>query len=173
MEKPNDRYVFIRNTKFIFKTNFAGNPDNDKFGSRTRKGNIIIPDEAMARELAEEGFNVRTTTPKEGEEEGFMPKNFVSIILNFDSDVAKSRPPHVYMVSGDNDPRELFEDTVGEIDNTYVLNVNVTLEKSYSKRYDRWLLYIKTMYVEQDMEDDPFASIYAKRGIGNMPEDDI
>lgn len=166
-----ERKVIVSDTKFIFRTNFAGDPSKDEtYHSSTRKGNIIIPQE-IADILAEEGFNVKMTTPKEGEEQGFIPKYFVSAILNFDSEVAKERPPKVYLVSGDNPPRELDADSVRAIDNVYVTNVNVTLEKAHSNKYNKNLLYIRTMYVEQDVDDDPFASRYSTKQQPAGPED--
>ena len=152
------RIVVVEDTKFIFKTNFEGNPDNDtKYHSKTRKGNILIPAD-LAKELADDGYNVKVTRPKEGEEEGFIPKYFVSITLNYDSELAQDRPPKVYLVSGNAKPRLLDRDTVKIIDNIYVTNVNVTLEKTYLKSYDRKVLYIRTMYVQQDVDDDPWAA---------------
>jgi hypothetical protein len=165
-----DKIVVIENTKFIFRTNFAGDPEKDeKYHSSTRRGNLIIPDENMARSLAEEGFSVKATNPRPGEEEGFIPKFFVPVVLNYDSDLAKERPPKVYLVSGNNEPVLLDGDTAGRIDDAYVLNVNATLEKVHSKRYDKNILYIRVMYVEQDIDDDPFASRYTKNTIG-QPE---
>lgn len=167
------KLVRIDNTKFIFRTNFSGDPANDpKYGSTTRKGNIIIPDEKLAMELMEEGFNIRMTKPKDGEEEGFIPRYYTTIIINFKSEISQERPPKIYLVSGDNEPRRLDEETVGAIDHVYVTNVNVTLEKSYSKRYDRHLLYVRVMYVEQDVDDDPYASVYEQRRAGKSIESD-
>lgn len=171
--RNNNRTLILENTKFIFATNFAGKPD-DKYGSTTRYGNVFISKE-MADELSEEGFSVRTTTPREGEEEGFVPRYFTKIILNYNSDIAKDRPPKVCLVSGSNPPRELDAETVGIIDNTYVTNVNATVEKTYLKKYDKHVLYIRTMYVEQDVEDDPFASRYSqvKQAAGPVDEEPL
>lgn len=169
------RLVRIDDTKFIFRTNFSGDPENDpKYGSTTRKGSVIIPDEGLAQELIEEGFNIGTTKPKEGEEEGFVPRYYTTIIINYNSEIAQERPPKVYLVSGDNEPRLLNEETVGAIDHVYVTNVNVTLEKSYSKRYDKHLLYVRVMYVEQDVDDDPYMDRYSRgRGVNPDEEEEV
>ena len=74
------------------------------------------------------------------------------------------------MVEGNHEPELLDAESVGIIDNIYVLNVKATLEKSYSKRYDKHLLYVKVMYVEHDMEDDPWGESY--RSAGQPGEDD-
>lgn len=169
MSDRRNTLVFLENTRFIYRTNFAGLPD-EKFGSTTRYGNILIPDPEQAMELADEGFDVRETRPREGEEEGFEPRYYVKTILNYDSEVAKQRPPKVYLVEGNHEPELLDAESVGIIDNIYVLNVKATLEKSYSKRYDKHLLYVKVMYVEHDMEDDPWGESY--RSAGQPEEDD-
>ena len=162
MSDRRNTLVFLENTRFIYRTNFAGLPD-EKYGSTTRYGNIIIPDPLIAEDLMEEGYDVKQTRPKEGEEEGFVPKYYVKALLNYDSEVAQLRPPKVYLVEGNREPELLDPDSVGLIDNIYILNVKATLEKSYSKRYDRYLLYVKVMYVEHDMEDDPWGEGYRSR----------
>ena len=170
MSERRNNLVFLENTRFIYRTNFAGLPD-EKYGSTTRYGNILIPDPEIAQELADEGFSVKETRPKAGEEEGFEPKYYIKAILNYDSEVAQLRPPKVYLVEGKRDPELLDADNVGIIDNIYVLNVKATLEKSYSKRYDKRLLYVKVMYVEHDMEDDPWGDTYRSAGQPEEEED--
>lgn len=54
-----DNLVIIEETKFIYKTNFSGDPDRDTYGNTQRKGNLIIPDIEQARRLIDEGFNVK------------------------------------------------------------------------------------------------------------------
>ena len=154
------RLISIENTNFIWKTNFAGDPERDSFGSDARQANIIIPDHMQAREMIDEGFNVKATKPKEGEEEGFVPTYFISIKVNYDT----NWPPKIYLVSGDSEPRELTEDTIDLIDRAYVRNVNVILNPYQNARTGTKSLYVRTMYVEQDIEDDPFAHRYARRG---------
>ena len=53
------RLVVLEDTKFIFKTNFAGDPNEDRFRSTKRRGNIIIPDIEMAQALLDAGFKVK------------------------------------------------------------------------------------------------------------------
>lgn len=160
------RIITIENTRFIFMTNFSGDPERDNFGSKERKANIIIPTEEQAMDLKDAGFNVKWTKPKEGEEEGFVPTYFVSIKANYDSEW----PPKIYLVCGDADPEELTEKTIKRLDNIYILNVNVVLNPYYSQRNDSWSLYIKTMYVEQDETEDPFAKKYFRNRRGEEDE---
>lgn len=153
------KIVSIEGTRFIFRTNFSGDPERDSFGSSARKANIMIPDEQQALELRDEGFNIKQTKPREGEEEDFIPKYFVSISLNYDSEW----PPKVYLVTGKNMPVLLDEESIGILDKIYVTNVDVVLNPYHNQRTGRDSLYVKTMYVEQDVEDDPFAAKYLSR----------
>lgn len=150
--------ITIEDAKFIFTTNFSGDPSRDRFGSDARKANITIPDIRQARELIDAGFNVRRTEPRPDEEEGFVPEYFVSVKINYDT----TWPPKIYLVSGDSEPRLLDETTVGLIDGCRVKNVNAVLNpyRSPTARYGS--LYVRTMYVEQDVESDPFASRYVR-----------
>lgn len=151
--------IAIENSNFIFRTNFSGDPERDTFGSDARVANIIIPDHMQARDLIDAGFNVKSTKPKPGEEEGFVPTYFVSIKVNYDTPY----PPKIYLVSGKADPVLLDEESVGSLDNCYVLNVDVTLNPYTNQRTGRKSLYVRTMYVTQDVEDDPFANRYILR----------
>lgn len=160
------KLISIENTKFIFKTNFSGDPERDTYGSDARRANIIIPDPDMAMALREEGFNVKQTKPRPGFEDEFVPEYYVAIGVNYDT----NWPPRIYLVSGDAEPVELNEETVGSLDMCYVRNVNVVLNTYHNKRTGRCSLYVRTMYVEQDIEDDPFASRYRRRA--NAYEED-
>lgn len=157
-ERREKRLVNIENTRFIFMTNFSGDPERDNFGSDARKANLVIPDYDQAMELIDQGFNVRATKPRQDDEEDFVPTYFISVNANYDTDW----PPKIYLVTGDEEPRLLDEESVGIIDKCYVLNVNAVLNPYENQRTGRKSLYVRTMYVEQDIEDDPYASRYAR-----------
>ena len=110
------------------------------------------------------GFNVRQTKPRPDDED-FTPTYFVKVKANYASDF----PPEIYLVSGDSTPRLLDEESVAMLDNVYVTNVCAKLSPYYSERNDSWSLYIKLMYVEQDVEDDPWARRYVR---GSRVEED-
>lgn len=154
----NSNIITIENTRFIFATNFSGDPERDTYGDDSRKANIIIPTKEQADDLAEQGFNVKRTSPKPGEEEGFVPAYFIAVRVNYNSEW----PPKVYLVSGNSEPRLLDESTISTLDKIYVTNVNAVLNPYYSERNKTWSLYVKTMYVEQDVDDDPFVARYRK-----------
>ena len=151
--------IRIDDAKFIYQTNFSGDPRRDRFGSDARKANITIPDINQALALRDAGFNVKETKPREDEEEGFVPTFFVPINVGYDS----PWPPKIYLVSGDNvEPRLLDEESVGDIDDCYVMNVNVILNPYYNPKTGKRSLYVRTMYVEQDISDDPYAARYRR-----------
>lgn len=150
------KIICIDDTNFIWNTNFSGDPARDSFGSDARKANIIIPTREQAMELLEAGFNVKETKPKPGSEEDFVPTYFVSVSINYDT----KWPPNIYLVSGNAEPKLLNANTVGNIDSCRVKNVNVVLNPYYNQRTRRNSLYVRTMYVEQDLETDPYASRY-------------
>lgn len=156
--KNNSKIITIENTRFIFTTNFSGDPSRDTYGDDSRKANIIIPTKEQADDLAAQGFNVKCTSPKPGEEEGFVPIYFVAVRINYNSEW----PTKIYLVSGDADPCLLDESTVNILDKVYVINVNAVLNPYYSERNNTWSLYVRTMYVEQDVDDDPFAAMYRR-----------
>lgn len=154
--------ITISDTNFIFKTNFAGDPERDAFGSNARKANIIIPTQEQADALADAGFNVKVTKPRDDEDDAdFVPQYYVMARANYETDY----PPKIYLVVGDTAPTLLDADSVNLIDKIYVNKVNAVLNPYYSQKNNRWSLYIRTMYVEQNDEDDPFASRYKKTSI--------
>lgn len=158
-ERQERRLIKIENTNFIFKTNFSGDPERDTFGSDARKATLIIPTEEQAVALMNEGVNVKQTKPRPGEEEEFEPTYYVTVNINYDT----NWPPKIWLVSGDSDPQLLDEESVGIIDKCYVLNVNAVLNPYTNSRTRRTSLYVRTMYVEQDIEDDPYAARYFNR----------
>lgn len=154
-----DKVINIEDTRFIFETNFSGDPSRDRFRSTQRRANVIINNPDLAQELIDEGFNVRETRPREGEEDGFVPTYFVAIKAKYDS----KWPPKIYLVSGESEPVLLDAETVGQIDQISVENVCVQLNTRYGENGNS--LYIRTMYVEQGVGNDPFAARYARRRV--------
>lgn len=152
------KLITIEDTKFIWRTNFSGDPERDTFGSNARKANIIIPDPDQAMELLDAGFNVKKTKPRDGDEEDFVPTYFVAVNVNYDTEW----PPKIYLVSGDADKVLLDEESIGVLDTCWVRNVNVVLNPYQNRLTGRNSLYVRTMYVEQDIEDDPFARRYTR-----------
>lgn len=166
--RPERKLIFLDDTRTIFMTNFSGDPSRDKFGSDKRKVNLVIPTLEQAQELMDAGINVRTTKPRDGEEEDFVPTYFVSVTINYNSKF----PPKVYLVSGNAVPVLLDEDSVDGLDNCRISNINAVLNPYYNPNTNRTSLYVTTMYVEQDIESDPYAGRYTWGGASTAPEFD-
>lgn len=149
--------VIVENGKFIFDTNFAGDPKKDRFGSDERKANLVIPDIDLARELIDDGFNVRLTKPRVGEEEGFVPRYFVKVKLNYKS----TWPPKVYLVTDEDKSVLLDEESVACLDDIWVDRVNAVLNRYEGPNGKS--LYVKSMEVYQKVDDDPSSAKYRRR----------
>ena len=149
--------VIVENGKFIFDTNFAGDPKKDRFGSDERKANLVIPDIDLARELIDDGFNVRLTKPRVGEEEGFVPRYFVKVKLNYKS----TWPPKVYLVTDEDKSVLLDEESVACLDDIWVNRVNAVLNRYEGPNGKS--LYVKSMEVYQKVDDDPISAKYRRR----------
>lgn len=149
--------VIVENGKFIFDTNFAGDPKKDRFGSDERKANLVIPDIDLARELIDDGFNVRLTKPRVGEEEGFVPRYFVKVKLNYKS----TWPPKVYLVTDEDKSVLLDEESVACLDDIWVDRVNAVLNRYEGPNGKS--LYVKSMEVYQKVDDDPIGAKYRRR----------
>lgn len=149
--------VIVENGKFIFDTNFAGDPKKDRFGSDERKANLVIPDIDLARELIDDGFNVRLTKPRVGEEDGFVPRYFVKVKLNYKS----TWPPKVYLVTDEDKSVLLDEESVACLDDIWVDRVNAVLNRYEGPNGKS--LYVKSMEVYQKVDDDPISAKYRRR----------
>lgn len=149
--------VIVENGKFIFDTNFAGDPKKDRFGSDERKANLVIPDIDLARELIDDGFNVRLTKPRVGEEEGFVPRYFVKVKLNYKS----TWPPKVYLVTDEDKSVLLDEESVACLDDIWVDRVNAVLNRYEGPNGKS--LYVKSMEMYQKVDDDPISAKYRRQ----------
>lgn len=167
MMKKTSSNIAIDDTCFIFRTNFSGDPERDPYGDSRRKVNILIPNPDQAKDLLKQGFKIRQTRPRSDEDAvDFVPEYFVPAILKYrtKNGVPVKYPPKVYLVSGDGEPRLLDENSVSCIDNMRVSNVNVILNPyEYDPANGGKSLYIRTIYVEQSLDDDPYAARYAQR----------
>lgn len=163
-----DKRIAIDNTKFIYNTNFAGDPTKDRYADTRRKCNLLIPDPEQARDLMKIGVAVKETRPSERDDpETFIPEYFVPVIVKYRDKTGfpVKYPPKVYLVEDDSRPVLLDEETIDRLDRIRVKNVNVILNAyEYDPIGHRYNLYVRTMYVEQDMDDDPYAARYNRRG---------
>lgn len=154
--------INLDDTRFIYGTNFSGDPARDRFGDDRRKCNIIIPSVDQAKDLTKAGFKVKSTKPREDDDPAtFQPEYYIQAQVKYrrkDKTPVKY-PPMVYLVNGDHQPVALNEDSIGCLDQIRVKNVNAVLNP-YESETGNLSLYVRTMYVEQDVDDDPYAARY-------------
>ena len=152
--------VSIENTRFIFTTNFSGDPSRDRFGSNKRRVNLVLTED-MAHHLMDMGVTVKQTrpNPEKTYDEPFLPTYFVPVNVNMES----KWPPHVYWVTTTGKKLLCAIDMVGQLDYIRVKNVNC-LCNLVEKRNNpgEFSLYADVMYVEQDADSDPYAERYAR-----------
>lgn len=153
------RAIELNDTNFIFDRNLAGIPEkNGKFKSNQRNCTILIPDLSLAAQMEVMGMKVGYTKPKEGEEEGFIPKAFIKCIANYET---SKQPPLIYMVFGDGQPVLMDASSVAEIDFAYVTNVRAAINP-WPNQNGGLSAYIQVMYVECE-QIDPYRGLYANR----------
>ena len=113
--------VNIDDTRFIFTTNFSGDPSRDRFGSDKRRVNVVIPTMELVNHLMDLGVKVRQTNPNPERtyDEPFVPTYFVPVTINMDS----KWPPHIYWVTTSGKRLLCNMDTISQLDFIRVKNV--------------------------------------------------
>lgn len=143
--------IKLENTRFIFRTNFSGDPSRDTFGSDDRKANIVIPNVNMALAMKADGLNVKETQPREGEEEGFVPTYFIPFKVNYKTKYESGRPK-ITLRSGSAEI-QIDEETISRLDGISIKNVNADLNLYENPKTGKKSLYLKEMTVEQDFSN--------------------
>lgn len=148
MERNNK--LAIDNARIIFK-NFTGK--DDKFGREgDRSFSIIIEDDALAEQLANDGWNVKPLTPRDPDEK---VNHFIKVKISF-----KVRPPKIWLLT--NHKRTLLdEDTIATLQYARIENADVVVSPWCWEVNGKTGIaaYLETLYVK--IEDDPFADKYA------------
>ena len=133
----------IDDARIIYR-NFAGRGDKyNREGDRNFA--IVIPDEEIANELTDRGWNVKIKPPRE---DGDTPFMFLPVKVKFND-----RGPNVYLKTGNNQNR-LDEESIGLIDNIDIIGVDLDV-----RPYD-WEVngkqgrtaYLQSMRVIQDAD---------------------
>lgn len=173
MANSNLNLIAIDDTKFMFAPNLAGDPTKSKFGAKTRTCTIVVPDPHQVQDLRDKGVEVFETSPREDDDpDDFVPTYFVRATLSYRNKYGELLKylPDVYLVNADEEAVPMDEETVGTIDNIRVTAIHVVLNAAPKKDKDGYTLYIKTMYVEQDFESDPYINRF-KRYRGRRDDD--
>lgn len=145
----------IDDARIIYR-NFAGRGDKyNREGDRNFA--VVIPDEEMANELTNLGWNVKIKPPRE---DGDVPFMFLPVKVKFND-----RGPMVYLKTG-NVQNRLDEESVGLLDNIDIIGVDLDIRPydwSVNGKEGR-TAYLQSIRVIQDV--DRFAG-----DDGNFPRE--
>lgn len=160
--EENGNVLQIEDARIIYR-NFSGIA-----GKYNREGDrnfaIVIPDEKIANELVDKGWNVKIKPPRDEGDDPFM---YLPVKVKFND-----RGPGIYINTASGDLRRLNEDSVGSLDNIDIAFVDLDI-----RPYD-WEVngktgrtaYLQGMQVTQNI--DRFAARYAQQeNVG--AEDDL
>jgi len=149
VEVRRNNNLSIEGAKLLFK-NFEGR--EERFNEVGRRNfNVIIDDQEVADRLKLDGWNVRTLSARDEDDED---EYTLKVNVNFSGRV----PPKVIMVTNDGVQTRLDEETIGLLDNAYITNADVSISPH---EYDtgKYSAYLQTLYVTvEDM--DEFAYKY-------------
>lgn len=133
----------IDDARIIYR-NFAGRGDKyNREGDRNFA--VVIPDEEMAAQLTDLGWNVKIKPPRE---DGDAPFMYLPVKVKFND-----RGPNVYLKTGDRQ-NKLDEESVGLLDNIDIIGVDLDI-----RPYD-WTVngkegrtaYLQSIRVVQDVD---------------------
>jgi len=141
--------IIIENARIIFR-NFSGK--ETKYNREgIRNFCVIIDDPEQADMFVQDGWNVKTLTPRDENEE---IKYYIQVAVSF-----MNQPPKVYLIARKK-KTVLDEDSINVLDFADIANVDLTIRPYYWEVNDKSGIkaYLKTMYVT--IEEDDFAEKY-------------
>ena len=155
---PNPRVennLTIENARLLFR-NFSGR-ENKYNREGQRNFCVYIDDEDYAKQLIDDGWNVRVRPPRE---DGEAPRYYIQVAVSFEN-----IPPQVYMITK-RKRTQLDEESIAALDFAEIRNVDLIIRpynwviQEGTKNEKRGVkAYLRSMYVVID--EDEFAEKYA------------
>lgn len=108
----------IENAQLYFR-NFAGNPDQYNRQGGARYFGVFIDDPVQARNLLEDGWNVKVTRPTDPNVE---PRHYLRVAINYNYRI----PPRIVMISG-RKHTDITEDMIECLDSVTIKNLDLTI----------------------------------------------
>ena len=150
-----DNKLGIENARLLFR-NFSGRESKyNRAGQRNFC--VYIDDEDYAKQLIDEGWNIRVRPPRD---DGEAPRYYLQVAVSFDN-----IPPTVFMLTKRKRTR-LDEESISTLDFAEIRNVDLTIRpynwviQEGTKNEKRGVkAYLQAMYVVID--EDEFAEKYA------------
>src|SRR5574344_1422493 len=106
--------IVKENAKIVYR-NFSGKPsDFNRMGDRSFC--LVIEDEKEAKRLSDIGWNIKQKEPKDEDGEKFI---FLPVAVRF-----THKPPVVYLINKSGHKVRMTEDTVGDIDDLEIENID-------------------------------------------------
>lgn len=152
----------VENAQIIFR-NFSGE-EREFNPAGTRNFCLVIPDDDLAKEMQEEGWNIRYLKPRE---EGDPMVPITQIKVNYKG----HRPPKIVQITS-RGKTELTEKTVGQLDAAEIINADVIVNpyEWHANGKSGIKGYLKALYVT--IEEDEFESKYYSPSESIDPEED-
>lgn len=148
--------VLLEGVRLVFR-NFTGK-ETQYNQEGARNFGVIIPDQAVAEQMAADGWNVKYLKPREedeGEDEGETP--WMQVKVGY----GKGRPPKIMLVT-DRGRTALDEETIDTLDWADITNVDLIVRPyHWEVRGDSGIsAYVQSMYVT--IEEDALERKYGE-----------
>lgn len=141
--------LVIEDAKIIWP-NFSGAASKyNRLGDRNF--GVIIDDPELARQLNEDGWNVKILKPRDEQED---VSHYIKVSVNYDN-----KPPRVYLVTRKGKVL-LDEESISTLDYADIKHIDLSIRPYYweNDRGSGLKAYLKTMYAV--IEEDEFEDKY-------------